>query len=77
MGPEFNVLALIKGDERYVYVYDDLSRQELLDAIQTHAADPAVSLNWFDAAVLTQKAHEQMNAATPPETAGPLTFRET
>jgi len=59
---EFNVLALIKGEERYVYVYDDLSRQELLDTIQTHAADPAVSLNWFDAVVLKQKAHEQMDA---------------
>ena len=27
---EFNVLALIKGDERYVYVYDDTSREALL-----------------------------------------------
>ena len=28
MTTEFNVLALVKGDERYVYVYDDLGNYE-------------------------------------------------
>jgi hypothetical protein len=59
VGQEFNVLALIKGAERYVYVYDDESRSALLETFQVQAADPALSLTWFDAAVLTQKAHEQ------------------
>ena len=59
MGREFNVLALIKGNERYVYVYDEESRATLLDAFRSQAADPQLSFNWFDAAVLTQKAHEQ------------------
>lgn len=59
VGREFNVLALIKGEERYVYVYDDASRAPLLETFHTHAADPNLSLNWFDAAVLKQKAHEQ------------------
>ena len=68
MGREFNVLALIKGNERYVYVYDDESGATLLDAFRAQAADPALSLNWFDAAVLTQKAREQQAAATPTET---------
>jgi hypothetical protein len=54
-----NVLALIKGNERYVFVYDDDSRQPLLDAFRAHAADPELSFNWFDAAVLTEKAREQ------------------
>jgi hypothetical protein len=65
MGQEFNVLALIKGDERYVYVYDDASRPTLLAAFHTQAADPQLSLNWFDAAVLTQKAHEQTSGTAP------------
>jgi hypothetical protein len=56
---EFNVLALIKGNERYIYVYDDASRQALIDAFRDQAADPHVSFNWFDAAVLTEKAREQ------------------
>jgi hypothetical protein len=59
VGQELNVLALVKGAERYVYVYDDESRRELLEAIRAQAADPALSLNWFDAAVLAQKAREQ------------------
>jgi hypothetical protein len=59
MRQEYNVLALIKGEERYVYIYDDASRQTLLEAFHDQAADPALSLNWFDASVLTQKAHEQ------------------
>jgi hypothetical protein len=68
---EFNVLALLKGDERYVYVYDDLSRQALLDAIRSHAAEKALSLNGFDAAVLTQKAHEQAEASDEKDAARP------
>ncbi len=62
MRRELNVLALIKGNERYVFVYDDQSRDPLLEAFRAQAANPELSLNWFDAAVLTQKAHEQANA---------------
>ncbi|HEY1379378.1 MAG TPA: hypothetical protein VGF55_21430 [Gemmataceae bacterium] len=63
MPPEVNVLALVKGRERYVYVYDDYSERELLDAVRDHAADPRLSLSWFDASVLTRKAREQVAAA--------------
>jgi hypothetical protein len=66
VGREFNVLALIKGNDRYVYVYDDESRQPLLDALQGQAADPELSLNWFDVAVLTQKVHEQTGGSPSP-----------
>ncbi len=59
MRREFHVLALIKGDERYVYVYDENSRDALLDAFRDQAARPELSLNWFDAAVLCQKANQQ------------------
>ena len=59
MQREFNVLALIKGGERYVYVYDDQSRQKLVDALRDQAADPRLSLSWFDSAVLAQKIREQ------------------
>lgn len=63
MPHEFNVLALIKGQERYIYVYDDASRRELIDSFRDHAADPHLSFSWFDAAVLTDKARAQ--AQTP------------
>ncbi len=73
MGREFNVLALVKGGERYVYVYDDDSRPALLDAFRAQAADPGLSLTWFDAAVLARKAREQAAAALagPPGPARP------
>ena len=65
MRREYNVLALIKGNERYVFVYDDDSRQALIDALRDHAADPALSFTWFDAAVLTAKAREQALEGQP------------
>jgi hypothetical protein len=68
---EFNVIALIKGAERYVYVYDDASRNPLLDCFEAQAADPALSLNWYDAAVLTRKAREQAVGERPAEESAP------
>ncbi len=69
MRREYNVLALIKGGERYVYVYDDASRDDLIAAFRNQAADPALSLNWFDAGVLTERAREQGQSApaAPPQ----------
>jgi hypothetical protein len=63
MSSEVNVLALVKGQERFIYVYDDESEQELIDAVRDHAADPRLSLTWFDASVLTRKAREQVEAS--------------
>jgi hypothetical protein len=60
---ELNVLVLIKGIERYVFVYDDASCRQLIDLFRDQAADPSLGLTWFDATVLTQKAREQARAA--------------
>jgi hypothetical protein len=64
---ELSVLALIRGKERYVYVYDDFSREDLIEAVRAQAADPKSSLSWFDAAVLTERARQQAT-----ETASPM-----
>ncbi|GIW82963.1 MAG: hypothetical protein KatS3mg105_4770 [Gemmatales bacterium] len=56
---EFNILALVKGNERFVYVFNDSSRQQLIDVFRDHAANPDLSFSWFDAAVLTEKTREQ------------------
>jgi hypothetical protein len=66
---EFNILALLKGKERYVFVYDDASRVPLLDAFRDQAADPRLSFSWFDAAVLTEKARAQEEAGAAPQPA--------
>jgi len=63
---EFNVLALIKGADRYIFVYDDDSRREVIDTFRDQAADPGLSMTWFDAVVLTNKSKEQTNQAAEP-----------
>ena len=63
MRREFNVLALIKGNEQYVFVYDDGAHEALINALRDQASDPQLSLTWFDAAILTDKAREQARAA--------------
>ena len=66
MHHELSVLALIRGKERFVYVYDDASREDLVAAIRAQAADPALSLSWYDAAVLVDRARRQgKDAGTP------------
>jgi len=62
---ELNVLALFKGDERFIFVYDDESRETLVDDIRDKAADPKVPINWFDAAVLTERVRNHLE--TPQE----------
>ena len=69
MRREFNVLALVKGNERYVYIYDDASQQPLIDAFRDQAADPRLSFTWFDAAVLTEKSREQARVNRTPSVA--------
>lgn len=65
MNQELNVLALIKGEERFIFVYDDESKETLIDEIRNKAADPAVSLNWFDAAVLTERVRNPVAEPNP------------
>jgi len=60
---ELNVLALFKGNERYIYAYDDASRAGLIDAFRDDAADPHLSLSWLDVSVLIAKAREQGKTA--------------
>jgi hypothetical protein len=62
---ELNVLALIKGEERFIFVYDDDSEDALIDAIRDKAADPTVALNWFDAAVLTERVRNPIAEPNP------------
>lgn len=67
MQHELSVLALVRGREWYVYVYDDASRDELIEAVRAQAATPALSLSWYDAAVLVERARRQgQDAGTNP-----------
>jgi hypothetical protein len=60
MTREYNVLALIKGTEKYVYLYQDSQHDALMNILEGHATNPLLSLNWFDAAVLKQRSLQQI-----------------
>ncbi len=55
MNQEVNVLALVKGKERYVFLYNDTNQSEMLRTFGRYASDPELSFSWYDAAVLSQK----------------------
>jgi hypothetical protein len=56
---DINVLALVKGAERYVFLYDDSSRAETLRILGRYASNPELSFTWYDAAVLSQKIRQE------------------
>ncbi len=62
MNKEINVLALIKGEERYIFLYDDNNRTETLRTLGRFAADPQLSFSWYDAAVMSKKVREMAAA---------------
>ena len=59
MTHDLNVLALMKGSERFIFVFDDNSRDEILQAIRDRAACPRSTLSWADAAILTDRLRQQ------------------
>jgi hypothetical protein len=68
---EINVLALVKGNERYVFLFDDDNRVEMLRQFGRFAANPDLSFTWYDAAVMSQKVRQ----AAPMERAEPAPRR--
>ena len=53
------VLALVKGEERYVFMYDDASRAEALRTLGRFASNTELSFTWHDAAVLSQQIRQE------------------
>jgi hypothetical protein len=56
MNQDINVLALVKGEERYVFIYTAEFTADILRTLSRFAGNPDLSFNWHDAAVLQQKA---------------------
>ena len=65
MSQDINVLALVKGSERYVFLYDDDNRAEALRTLGRYASNPELSFTWYDAAVLSQKIRQETPQFTP------------
>ena len=68
MAEDINVLALVKGSEKYIFLYTDSNRSKALRVLGRYASDPELSFSWYDAAVLSQKIRRQCRAqeAKPP-----------
>ena len=58
MDQEINVLALVKGEERFIFLFDDSNRDETLRQLARFAADPELDFSWYDAAMLSRKIRD-------------------
>jgi hypothetical protein len=72
---DINVLALVKGEERYIFLYDDEHKSEALRTLGRFASNAELSFSWYDAAVLSQRirqtAQEQRSEQEPALAAPP------
>ncbi len=55
MSQDVNVVALVKGEERYLFLFSDEQKGETLRTLGKYASNPELSFSWYDAAVLSQK----------------------
>lgn len=58
MDSEINVLALVKGEERFLFLFDDHNRDRTLRQLAHFAADPEIDFSWYDAAMLSRKIRD-------------------
>ncbi|WP_246112741.1 hypothetical protein [Allorhodopirellula solitaria] len=58
MEKEVNVLALVKGEEKFIFLFDDGNRDETLRQLARFAANPELDFSWYDAAMLSRKIRE-------------------
>ena len=58
MRTSMNVLALVRDEHRYVFLYDDHSIHTVLGKLSASASDPELDFTWYDAAVLSQRVRK-------------------
>jgi hypothetical protein len=58
MDTEINVLALVKGQEKFIFLFDDANRDASLRQLAHFAADPELDFSWYDAAMLSRKIRD-------------------
>jgi len=63
MEKEINVLALVKGEERFIFLFDDQNRDETLRQLARFAANPEIDFSWYDAAMLSRKIRDAVPSA--------------
>lgn len=52
------LLTLVKGDERYLFLYDSAHRKDVLQTLGRFASHQELAFTWYDAAILSQKVRQ-------------------
>jgi hypothetical protein len=65
LSKDIHILALVKGEERYLFLYNDATKAEVLRTLGRFASNVDLSFNWYDAAVLGQKVRANKQSAPP------------
>lgn len=60
-----NVVAIDKGQEKYLFFYDDEGREECLRQLGIMASDQELSFTWYDCALLSQRVRSLANKGGP------------
>jgi hypothetical protein len=55
---DIDVVAVVKGEERYVILYNAETRAAALRQLGRWAGDETLSFTWYDAAVASQRIRE-------------------
>ena len=58
MPTNINVLALVKGEEKYIFLFNEQNRKKTLRQLGRFASNPKLSFTWYDAAVMSQKVRK-------------------
>ena len=62
---DVNVLALAKGQERYIFIYTDENTSKVCKTLGKFAANPELSFTWYDAAILSNKIRQSREELWP------------
>ncbi len=57
--PVLSILALVRGNDRYMIVYDSDNKAEALKQLGRWACNKELSFDWMDAARLSMELHKE------------------
>jgi hypothetical protein len=56
---DINVMVLIKGNERFIWLYPDDKAADALRSLGRFAANDELNFSWMDAAMMSQKIRQR------------------
>lgn len=55
---DINITGLVKGDERWLFIWTEDNRANVLRTLGRFASNPDLAFNWYDAALLSQRIRQ-------------------